>query len=160
MDNDRSARQIARKERRDAGERTTKLAATLMKIAAPALGRLELHEDLRDEVDRARAITSQKARRRAERTLAGALRRLDDDQIGAIEKAIANPTEDTELFHDAERWRARVIEDDAALAEFSGDPELSTLIAKARGERDTGKPPGAARALFRHVLATLKARNG
>ena len=160
MDDDRSARQIARKERRDAGERTTRLAATLMKLAGPALRRLELDEDLRDEVDRARAITSQNARRRAERTLAGTLRRLDDDQIDAIEKAIANPSEDTSLFHDAERWRARLLEDDAALAEFGDDPDLPTLIAKARGERDTGKPPGAARALFRHVLATLKARNG
>ena len=160
MDEDRSARQIARKERRDAGERTTKLAATLMKLAGSALGRLELDEELRDEIDRARAITSQVARRRAERTLAGALRRLDDDQLDAIEKAIANPTGDTALFHDAERWRTRLIEDDAARAEFGDDPELGTLIAKARAERDTGKPPGAARTLFRHVLATLKARRG
>ena len=160
MDDDRSARQIARKERRDAGERTTKLAATLMKLAAPALGRLPLDEDLRDEVDRARAITSQVARRRAERTLAGTLRRLDDDQLASIEKALANPTGDSQLFHDAERWRARLLEDDAALAEFGDDPELPPLIAKARAERDTGKPPGAARTLFRHVLATLKARHG
>ena len=160
MDDDRSARQIARKERRDSGERTSKLAATLMKISAPALGRIELEEDLRDEIDRARAIASQNARRRAERTLAGSLRRLDDDQLAAIEKAISNPTEDTDMFHDAERWRTRLIEDDAALAEFGEDPELPPLIAKARGERDTGKPPGAGRALFRHVMATLKARNG
>ena len=160
MDDDRSARQIARQERRDAGERAAKLAATLMKLSGTALGRLALDEELRDEVDRARAITSQVARRRAERTLAGALRRLDDDQIAAIEKAISKPTEDTAVFHEAERWRTRLLEDDAALAELGDEPELPPLIAKARAERDTGKPPGAGRALFRRVLAVLKARHG
>jgi ribosome-associated protein len=155
-----TARQIARKERRVAGDRTARVAATLMKLAPPALGKLTLDDDLRAELSRARAISSQSARRRAERTLAGSLRRLDDTELATIESALASSTSspDTELFHDAERWRARLIEDDAALAEFGSDAELPPLIAKARAERDTGKPPGAARALFRHVMATLKAR--
>jgi ribosomal 50S subunit-associated protein YjgA (DUF615 family) len=32
------------------------------------------------------------------------------------------------------------------------------LIQNARRERDTGKPPGAARALFRHVMQALKTK--
>jgi len=131
-----------------------------MKLGAPALGKLPLDDTLRSELERARAIPSQNARRRAERALAGSLRRLEDNELTAIETALANPTADNDQFHDAEQWRTRLIEDDAALAEFGADPELPTLIAKARSERDTGKPPGAARALFRHIMATLKARGG
>jgi len=159
-DEERTARQIARKERRDAGDRTARLAASLMKLAPPALGRLALDDELRAELSRARAISSQSARRRAERTLAGSLRRRGDTELAAIESALENSSTspDTELFHAAERWRARLIEDDGALAEFGSDDELPALIAKARSERDRGKPPGAARALFRHVMATLKAR--
>jgi ribosomal 50S subunit-associated protein YjgA (DUF615 family) len=47
----------------------------------------------------------------------------------------------------------------AGAAEFPGgcDDALVRLIDAARRERDTGRPPGAARALFRHVIEVLKA---
>ena len=48
-----------------------------MKLSAPAVKKLELEEDLREAVDRARAVTTHIARRRAERTLAGDLRRFN-----------------------------------------------------------------------------------
>ncbi|MGE3454723.1 MAG: DUF615 domain-containing protein, partial [Kofleriaceae bacterium] len=66
---------------------------------------------------------------------------------------------DVQHFHLAERWRARLIEEGAtAAAEFPGGAtdELLRLIAAAQRERDIGKPPGAARALFRHVADALK----
>ncbi len=46
----------------------------------------------------------------------------------------------------------------AAAATFPGgvDDELPRLIDAAQRERATGRPPGAARALFRHILETLK----
>ena len=48
----------------------------------------------------------------------------------------------------------------AAAAEFPGGvtEPLPQLIASAQRERVTGKPPGAARALFRHIAAVLKAQ--
>jgi len=157
---DESRRQIARRARRDAGDRTASLANALMKLRDATLANLELEQDVRDAILRARAVQSNQARRRAERTLAGDLRRLEDSDLDAIEQRLASTSDtvETQVFHDAERWRTRLIEDDAALAEFGADDELPPLIAKARSERDTGKPPGAARALFRHITAVLKAR--
>ena len=74
---DRSNRQIARQRRRAAGDRSATLAAALMKLGEPALRKLDLDDDdLRDAIDRARAVTSHIARRRAERALAGELRAL------------------------------------------------------------------------------------
>nr|HEX4319238.1 ribosome biogenesis factor YjgA [Kofleriaceae bacterium] len=158
---ERSARQIAKADARDAGTRSAKLASALMKVAESALKRLELDDDLREKIDRARAVTSPIARRRAERALGGDLRRVD---LADIESRLANVQQtgvvDAKRFHLAEQWRTRMIEGglDAAAAFPGGtaDP-LPELILRARRERDTGKPPGAARALFRHIVASLAA---
>lgn len=160
-DNDtKSARQIARGKQRKAGDRSTRLANTLMKLPASSVKKLELDEDLREALDRARAVTSQVARRRAERTLAGDLRRFD---LAAVEEQLAKVSEasntDVQLLHLAEQWRARMIEEGiASAAAFPGgaDEPLARLIDAARRERTTGRPPGAARALFRHLVEALK----
>jgi len=46
----------------------------------------------------------------------------------------------------------------SAAAELPGgaDDELPRLVEAARRERATGRPPGAARALFRHIVELLK----
>ena len=122
------------------GDRSAKIAAQLMKLAPPVLAKVELDDNLRAEVDRARAVGSHIARRRAERTLAGELRRHDLAALAAaIAKAEGTDSASTQQFHLAERWRTR-------------------LIDAAQRERTTGKPPGAARALFRHVMELLKPR--
>ncbi len=161
-DDPRSARQIARGEQRAAGERSARLASALMKLPASALAKLDLDDDLRAAIARARAVTSQNARRRAERTLAGDLRRAELDvlerQLAAAGDARAT---DARQFHLAEHWRAKLIDEGAAGgADFPGgvDDELARLIDAARRERDTGRPPGAAKALFRHIVTVLKPR--
>jgi ribosome-associated protein len=157
---DESRRQASRRQRREAGEGGARLAKTLMALPASALGKLGLDEDLRAVVDRARAVTAHIARRRAERSLAGELRRAE---LGDLETRLTNVLETgaaaPRLFKLAEQWRERLIADSSAAAEFPGgpQPELHALVHKARRERDTGKPPGAARALFRHVHAVLDA---
>ena len=159
-DDDRSARQIARSKRRAAGDRSARLANALMKLPAPALKKLELDEELRDAIERARAVTAHIARRRAERTLAGELRRFDlpelDDQLASLDEA---GNAGAQQLHLAEQWRAKLIEGGvAAAATFPGGvgDELPRLIDAAQRERATGRPPGAARALFRHIANALK----
>lgn len=156
-----SRRQLAKKEKRTAGDRSSELARTLMQINDSVLDKMELDEELRVAIARARAVTAQVARRRAERTLAGELRHVN---LAALKKRLANVqatgVADPELFHRAERWRTRLIEEgSAAAADFPGGfvEPLPRLIAQAKREQTTGKPPGAARALFRHVYAELKA---
>lgn len=143
------------------GDRSARLAAQLMKLRGTLLAKLEVDDDLRHEIDRARAVTSQIARRRAERTLAGELRRHDLAAIAAaIEKAEGGSESSNQQFHLAERWRTRLIEEGAAaLAEFPGgsDDQLAALVDAAQRERATGLPRGAARTLFRHVVERLRA---
>ena len=160
-DDDRSARQIARGKQRRAGDKSARLAAELMKLPDATVAKLELEEDLRDAVDRARAIGSHIARRRAERTLAGDLRRHDLDELADKLAAATSPTVDVQQFHLAEQWRTRMLDEGvAAVAEFpgGGDDELPRLIHAAQRERETKKPPGAGRALFRHIVELMKAQ--
>lgn len=152
-------RQLARKQRRDAGDVSSDLARTLMTIKDAALAKLRLDEDVAEVVERARKVTSPVARRRAERALAGELRRFELDEIAAkIASETDRASEEPRLFHAAEQLRTKLIESDAAQAEVPGGPteELAKLVANARRERETRKPPGAARALFRHVRALLE----
>ncbi|HUQ08106.1 MAG TPA: ribosome biogenesis factor YjgA [Kofleriaceae bacterium] len=157
-----SRRQLAKKERRDAGDRSGDLARKLMEMKDSTLAQLELDEELKGRIDAARRVTSHTARRRAERSVAGELRRVD---IAEVERKLANVQHsgvaEPQLFHLAERWRTRLIEEgDAAVAEFPGgaDEALPRLIAAAKREREIGKPPGAGRALFRHVIDLLRAQ--
>jgi ribosome-associated protein len=158
-DDDRTARQIARKQTRRAGDRSADLAQKLMKLPAHQLAKLAIDDELREAIDRARAVTSHIARRRAERTLAGELRH---QELGAIEAALANVEQsagaNVRRFHLAEQWRTKLIEEGIeAAAQFPVpiDDELSRLVDAARREHTTGRPPGAARALFRHISALL-----
>ncbi|HUS33079.1 MAG TPA: ribosome biogenesis factor YjgA [Kofleriaceae bacterium] len=157
---DENPRVLAKRQKRAAGDRSAALARTLMQLPDTTIEKLELGEDLEHEVTQARRITSQIARRRAERSLAGSLRGEDLLELQRkLENVQETGSSEPRLFHLAEQWRARLIEEGiAAAAELPGgaaDP-LPKLIQNARRERDTGKPPGAARALFRHVMQLLK----
>ncbi len=160
-----SRRQLAKKAQKTAGDRSARLARELMKVPKTTLDRLGLDEDLRAVLDRARGVTALVARRREERGVAGALRAVD---LRALAQRLASVQEtgaaEPRQFQRAEAWRARLIaEADLAAAAFVAEHPQATvaallpLIAKARSERDTGKPPGAARALFRHVVAAMEA---
>ena len=161
-DDERSARQIAREAQRIAGDRSSRLAAVLMKLPAAAMKALAIDEDLREAIARARAVTSLHARRRAERALAGDLRRFD---LGEVEDQLARAQSkghsEAQQLHVAEEWRTRLIEGGTAATQaFPGgvDAELARLIEAARRERDLGTRRGAARALFRAVKARLDSR--
>jgi ribosome-associated protein len=165
---DRSNREISRQRQRVAGERSAKLAAALMKLSDAKLRSLDVEDHVRESIERARKITSHIARRRAERELAGDLRSEDLPALEAkLEALVEGNANDARAFQIAEQWRARLIEEgiDAAAkmpaeaaAAAAADEELPRLIAAAKRERDTGKPPGAARALFRRVVELLKSK--
>ena len=125
-----SRRQLAKKQRRDAGDRSGDLSRKLMSVSDSTLARLELEEELHGAVVRARAITSNTARRRAERALAGELRRFDLDDV---ERKLANVQSagvaEPQLFHLAERWRTRMLEPEGRLA--NGE---RTLVDRAGGK--------------------------
>ncbi len=160
---DHSRRQLVKRDQRIKGDASARVAHTLMALPASSIPKLELEEDLLEALTRARKITSMIARRREERAVSAALRRIDIPALEArMQSVAANGVADLRLFQAAEAWRERLIADAGALALFRKQfppavrLNLEMLITNAQRERTTGKPPGAARALFRSVIAAMK----
>ncbi len=163
-DDGETPRQLARRQRRDAGKRSARVAHTLMQLPEALLDGLGLDDDLRRAVLQARRVTSHVARRREERHLAGALRRVDVEELEVrLSHVEEGGRANARQFQLAESWRARLIEGGMAAAEafcvsFAGADRtaLAKLIEEAQRERSTGRPRGAARALFRLVMGALR----
>jgi ribosome-associated protein len=158
----RSNRQVARSKMRRAGDRSGRIARQLMELSDATVKKLDIDDVLRESIDRARKIKAHIARRRAERTLAGDLRKFEDDLVGLedqLDKIAETGNPDAQQLHLAEQWRTRLLAEGMGAAKtFPGgaDEALPRLVEAAQKERDTGKPPGAARALFRHIVDALK----
>jgi ribosome-associated protein len=133
----------------DLGERLVGLDAT-------RLATLGLPERLVDAVALARRLTRHEARRRQMQYIGRLMRDIDP---APLEAAFAlwseGPARERAQFAELERWRTRLMDDDAALDAFiAAHPEadraaLAELVADAREERRRGGPPHHQRALFR-----------
>ncbi len=140
-----------------------KLGVQLVELGPDQLKRIELPEDLRAAVVEARRITAHEGRRRQLQYIGKLMRTVDPEPIRAsIEDLDGGSRRTVELMHRCERWRDRLIDDDAALTEWlathpDGDVQpLRALIRAARRERTSNAPPKHARELYRWLNDTLK----
>jgi ribosome-associated protein len=138
------------------------LGEELAALSTDQIAGLELPEALRNALLEAKRITKWGAIRRQMQYVGRLMREVDTapirDQLDAL-KGLS--TQHTAKLHAAERWRERLLEDDAALAEFlsqhaeTDSQHLRTLIRNARREAKEGKPPKSYRELFRAVREVL-----
>lgn len=131
------------------------LGEDLVALPEDQLRRLELPEVLREAVVEARRIHAFGARRRQLQFVGKVMRDIDPAPIRLQLDALRGVSaQHIAWMHTVERWRVRLLADDAATAEWiAGHPatdsqRLRTLIRNARHERDAGKPPRAFRELF------------
>ncbi|MFO1378206.1 MAG: ribosome biogenesis factor YjgA [Steroidobacteraceae bacterium] len=137
-------------------------------IAAPdeLLDRLGLPERLADAIREARRITSRGARVRQRQFIGKLMRGIDPTPVRAALAALGEVDRvEAARFRRIEQWRDRLLtEGDAALTalltEYPSAPRalLAALAGKAIDERARGRPPAAARELFR-ALRDLLARD-
>jgi len=132
------------------------LGTTLVSLPQGQLAALDLPAELADAVAEAQRITSRGGRRRQLQYIGRLMRELDPAPIRAgLERLAGGSAEDSARHRRLEQWRARLLEDDAALTDFaSAHPTadlqaLRTLIRNARREQDEGRPPRAFRELYR-----------
>jgi ribosome-associated protein len=132
------------------------LGATLAALPEAQLERIALPEELREAVVQARRIRSHEAKRRQMQYVGRLMREVDSEPIRTQLAALEGGSAQAAAAHRRlEAWRARLLEDDAALTEFAGahpDADLQkirTLIRNARQEQQQSKPPRAYRELFR-----------
>ena len=116
---------------------------------------LPLPDVLANAIDAYRRITSNEAKRRQGQFIGSLMRDID---VAALEQALDDLTRDSaqarHAHHTTERWRERLIADDAALTEYVAEhptTDRTKLRALIRAARKGGDDPTAFRALFRFL---------
>jgi ribosome-associated protein len=132
------------------------LGARLVELNPEQLTVVGLPEDLRDAIAQLGRMTKHEARRRQMQYIGRLMRSVDPGPIREKLKVWDGiSAEHTAQQHRVERWRDRLLEDEATVDELlSAHPgidarRLRALARKAREERAAGTPPRAYRELFR-----------
>ena len=161
-DDEQPSRSARRREALD----VLALAKQLIELPPSRIAKLELPDEVRDEITNVRKITSHIARKRQLSYLAKLMRRHDEEVFAPARAALANEraagAREAAAAHQLEALRERLLaEGDAALSELIAEhPDLDrqhlrTLIRQARLEREGNKPLHAYRELFR-ILRRLE----
>ena len=136
------------------------LASQLVEMQPSRLAKLDLPDDVRDEITRTRSITAHIAHKRQLAFLAKVMRRYEDEVFASVRAELGENREkqrqENAAMHRLEAMRDRLInEDEAALSELIGEhpqvdrQHLRSLVRKARIEKETpSKPPRAYREIF------------
>lgn len=132
------------------------LGAELVELTDDQLASIELPENLLDAVNQARRVTKFEARRRQLQYIGKLMRHVDPAPIrNRISAWKAVSATHTARLHAIERWRTRLLEDDAAMTELLNEypdadaARLRLLVRNAARERAGGQAPKSYRALFR-----------
>ena len=135
------------------------LGERLVNLPAEQMNKMGLPPELHDAILFAKSIKSRTARRREVKHIGVLLREIDVDPIVSdLDDTARIQRRETEAFHHLEIWRNRLLEGDDVLLEeiLQRFPDadrqgLTQLVRNARTEKNSGKPPKSARALFRYL---------
>ncbi len=137
------------------------IGTELVRLPAEQVRSLDLPEPLRLAVLEAQRIRSRGALRRQMQFIGRLMRSIDAEPITEQLATLCGESERAKArFHALERWRERLLADDAAVSEWqaahpgSDVQQLRQLIRNARKEVAEQKPPKAYRALFRLLSGT------
>jgi len=132
------------------------LGEKLVELTAAQRANLDLPERLVDALEEAKRISGFEARRRQMQYIGRLMRTVDAAPIAErIAAQKISRQREIARHKDAERWRDRLLADESELTELARThagldiQQLRTLIRNARKEQAQGRPPHAARALFR-----------
>ncbi|HEX7369903.1 MAG TPA: ribosome biogenesis factor YjgA [Rhodanobacteraceae bacterium] len=164
-DPDRPSRTARRREALD----VLAFAKQLSELPPSRVAKLDLPDDVRDELDAVRRTPSHIAHKRQLAHLAKVMRAHDHEAFATAREALANDraagSREAATLHRLEDLRESLLGEngDAALTQLikqqSGmdHQHLRALIRQSRHERETGKPPRAQRELFRTLRDIEKA---
>jgi ribosome-associated protein len=154
MDDDENY--VSKTKRKQAMTELQDMGEELVKQGNSRLAELNLPEELLTAVQEAKRITANGATRRQMQYIGRLMRNIDVAPIKAkLDAWSGNSKAEAAKFHRLERWRDRLLSDEAALSEFIAEfpatdaQQIRTLIRNARKEAEASKPPKSSRALFK-----------
>jgi len=131
------------------------LGAELVELSVGQLKRINVPENIFDAVRECQKITAHGARRRQIQYLGKLMRGVDDEPIRAgLALLRGESSAETARLHRLERFRVRLLEDEAVLSEIAALwpsvdlQHLRTLRRNALKEKENNKPPKNFRAIF------------
>lgn len=134
------------------------LGATLVTLSAAELARLNLPERLADAIEQAKNIKTFEAKRRQMQYIGKLMRHVDAAPIAELVASLRNNRNlDLARQREVESWRDRLMNDDQSLVALArcipslDERHMHSLMRNARKELAQGKPPRAARELFREL---------
>lgn len=134
------------------------LGKKLLTLNKNQLQSLPLSEEMHEALKEYQRIKSHEARRRQLQRIGKLIRSTDTEALTrAIDLFDASSEAYAQHFQQLENWRERLLEEDAALAEFvrcwpaCEIQKLRQLVRNARKEKEANKPPAQARKLFRYL---------
>jgi len=135
------------------------LGERLTTLKADTLARLPLTDALRKALAEASKHTAHIARKRHMSFVGKLMRDQDIEAITAVIDQLDSSTREyNERFHGLERWRDRLVDgNDEDLERFVNEypdtdrQHLRSLIRHAQHEKARGKPPAAARKVFKYI---------
>jgi len=141
------------------------LGRELGELSRERLGELDLPEKLREALLAYQVITAHEGKRRQFQYIGKLMREVDPQPLReALERFSGASKAEVNDMHLAERWRERLLGEDAAVfAEFAGDyprtdlQQLRTSIRNAKKERETSKPPRDFRKLYQLIREQIDA---
>ena len=159
---EKSTPEVSKSQRKRDAHELLDLGKMLISMPESRLKRMPIDADLREEVEFARSIRSNGARKRQMMTVGKMLRLRDNEQlIDAINDVDQKNRKENARFHHIEAWRDRLIEgNNEALSELlevcpdSNVQILRQLIRNANKEAKLGKAPTASRKLFKLLRET------
>ncbi len=136
-----------------------KLVVAIIALGEGERARLDLEDKFLAGVHRAAAMKASSGRNREIKYLTKLLQKQNLEQIRDwFENRNSRHSEENRRFHALEKWRDRLVEQgDEALQQYleqyphTDRQQIRALIRSAVRERDTGKPAGAGKKLFRQL---------
>ena len=132
-----------------------KLGEDLLTLRADLMEKIALPDKLVDAIAEAKRITNFEGKRRQMQFIGKLMRQLDPELVQAAKEALIEqhtPSAlETQLLHQAEQWRTRLIESDDALAQWmnlaphTDSQQLRALVRQARKDAKPEKPGEAPR---------------
>jgi len=132
------------------------LGVKLLDLSPQKLSQLNLPENLHEAIIEGKKIRANGALRRHRQYIGSLMREIDPEPIiEQFAKWEGHNQAENAFFHQLEKWREQLIQDDASVEKFISDhPQidiqiLRTLVRNARKEAQQNKPPKSSRLLFK-----------
>ncbi len=153
---EQSQEPISKTKRKAEMDALQELGVKLTELPNDKLAKLDLPERLLDAVKETKRITSNGALRRQRQYLGSLMREVETAPIiDQLKRWEGKHTEENAHFHQLERLRSRLLEDENSLSAFLCDypqadsQQIRTLIRNHHREISANKPPKSSRELFK-----------